>query len=151
MMMHGTANVKGSDDGMLHFQCSRVSGDVHHPVFQSKHNTTRSKFLNVALNEGSSLPGYDVVRMGHRVTAHKDDSTRQRFKKLVCFRPRVKTEGRTYPARSGGHLTKPGAFQLSNRRRQQTHLLTAIGLTSGDSMFYTRRTSSYTLYHQQIT
>jgi len=147
--MHGTANIKSSDDGLLHFQGSRVS-DVHHPVFQSKHNTTRSEFLNMALNEGSSLLGYDVVRMGHRVTAHKDDSTRQRFKELVCFRPQVKTEERTYPARSGGHLTKPGAFQLSNHR-QQINLLTAIGLASSDSMFYARRPSSYTLHHQQIT
>ena len=69
-----TSILNSSDDGLLNFQSCRVSGDVHHPVFQSKHNTVRSELLKKALNEGSCLLGYDVVRMGHRVTAHKDNS-----------------------------------------------------------------------------
>jgi hypothetical protein len=55
-----TSILNSSDDGLLHFQRSRASGDVHHPVFRLKHNTARSEFLNMALKEGSSLLGYDV-------------------------------------------------------------------------------------------
>ena len=43
---------------------------VHHLVFQTKHKISRSEFRTTVLTNVHLL-GYDVVRLGHGVTAHK--------------------------------------------------------------------------------